>query len=75
MLAGSDGVDTIPQLHVNGKVRKRGRSGRAACFRSTSPLLNLFSSLPFSTQLVGAFNTCQEMEDFGELDAALKPKE
>jgi len=32
MLAGSDGVDTIPQLHVNGKVkRKEGERAEARC--------------------------------------------
>lgn len=44
MLAASDGVFTLPQLHLNNKY-------------------------------VGDWDTLQDMEDFGELDTALKVPE
>jgi hypothetical protein len=80
MLAGSDGVDTIPQLHVNGKVKEKRdeadeRARRSPHPRSTPLTVFPLSLLPRSQKLVGDFNACQEMEDFGELDAALKTKD
>jgi len=56
---------------------EREREGkRRARAHSLQPRRSLsFSLLFFPPQLVGDFNACQEMEDFGELDAALKLKD
>ena len=69
MWAASGDVKDIPQLHVGGKVGGGGGGAGARRRRRPRPTLPP-RLLPF--QFVGTFSTIQEMEDFGELDAALK---
>ena len=70
MWAAAGDCKAIPQLHANGKAGAswagpagRPRPAAPAC---QPPLLTYLL-----TQLVGDYDTVQEMEDFGELDAAL----
>jgi len=87
MWAAADGSREIPQLHVDGKVRKKEKKlfFLIRVFFSLSSDDDDLFFLPFahfssffqnnSVQFIGTFSTIQEMEDFGELDAALgRPK-
>lgn len=70
MWAASGDVKDIPQLHVGGKVGGERGCGVSWGF-GQRPLPRARAHLP-PLQFVGTFSTIQEMEDFGELDAALK---
>lgn len=86
MWAAADGVRDIPQLHVDGKVNERENDwtffiifffSLYAFFTLGRPSDSGIFFLSFfleNKQFIGTFPTIQEMEDFGELDAALGRK-